>query len=296
MTAHPQSGTSPGTIPGTKPGTDHTPGPRAAFSVGVVGIGIMGSAIAARLLGCGHAVAVFDLDAAKLAPLAAEGARAAGSAADAARGAHFVITSLNSAAIVHAAVFGAAGVAEALGAGALVIDMSSIDPPATHRKNRPSAATTSAACRGGRSTAGIWARIRSTHRSIGPSAGRDVASSAVGPVAASDARAPAPAGCAAALLAKFTASAQITARPPAPGRSCASLAPPRGVCSQRCGFRPRPRSRPPAAARRRAPRQMGAAQVQADGPTPAPCKGMVAGAAIAHAAAVSALVGGAPKS
>ena len=48
------------------------------------------------------------------------------------------------------------------------------------------------------------------------------------------------------------------------------------------------------ASHRRAPRQMGAAQVQADGPTPASCLGVVAGAAIPHASAVPALVGGYP--
>lgn len=103
----------------------------SSFRVAVVGAGIMGSAIARRLLECGHDVAVFDLDRGKLDPLAALGAKAAASAAEAARDAAFVITSLNSAAIVRSAVFGADGVAEGLGPDALLIDMSSIDPPST---------------------------------------------------------------------------------------------------------------------------------------------------------------------
>jgi 2-hydroxy-3-oxopropionate reductase len=102
-----------------------------ARRVAVIGAGIMGSAISRRLLQCGHDVAAFDLDRTKLAPLSQHGARAAASAAQAAEGAAFVITSLNSAAIVRAAVFGAAGVAEGLSSGALLIDMSSIDPPST---------------------------------------------------------------------------------------------------------------------------------------------------------------------
>ncbi len=111
---------------------DDTPAvPSPRFRVAVVGVGIMGHAIARRLLECGHDVAVFDLDRSKLAPLLAIGGHAAASAAQAAQGAAFVILSLNSAAIVRGAVFGAAGVAEGLDANALLIDMSSIDPPST---------------------------------------------------------------------------------------------------------------------------------------------------------------------
>lgn len=101
------------------------------YRVAVVGLGIMGNAIARRLVECAHSVTVFDLDRSKLEPLVALGAQAAASAAEAARGAAFVITSLNSGAIVRSAVFGSAGVAESLGADALLIDMSSIDPPST---------------------------------------------------------------------------------------------------------------------------------------------------------------------
>jgi len=101
--------------------------------VAVVGAGIMGAAIARRLLECGHALAVFDLDRTKVDALVAQGACAAASAAQAAAQSDFVITSLNSAAIVHAAVFGAGGVAEAATASKLLIDMSSIDPPSTRR-------------------------------------------------------------------------------------------------------------------------------------------------------------------
>ena len=99
--------------------------------VAVVGAGIMGSAITRRLLECGHAIAVFDPDRTKVDALVALGARAVASAAQAAAASDFIITSLNSAAIVHGAVFGAGGVAEAGDASKLLIDMSSIDPPST---------------------------------------------------------------------------------------------------------------------------------------------------------------------
>ena len=102
--------------------------------IAVIGVGIMGSAIARRLLECGHAVSVFDLDKAKVQALQAQGAHAAPTAADAAAASDFVITSLNAAAVVERALFGDNGVADApADAQRLVIDMSSIDPPSTRR-------------------------------------------------------------------------------------------------------------------------------------------------------------------
>jgi len=100
-------------------------------SIAVVGVGVMGSAIASRLLETGATVAVFDRDASKTSGLAGKGARAAASAAAAAQGAQFVVTSLNSAKIVEAAVFGPEGVASAANPDTLLIDMSSIDPDST---------------------------------------------------------------------------------------------------------------------------------------------------------------------
>jgi len=106
--------------------------------VAVIGAGIMGSAIARRLLACGHAVCVFDLDAAKVAALAPHGAQAAGNAAMAAAASDFVITSLNSAAVVEHVLFGEGGVTAAAQADPrrLLIDMSSIDPASTRRLAR----------------------------------------------------------------------------------------------------------------------------------------------------------------
>ncbi|MDP9931350.1 NAD(P)-dependent oxidoreductase [Variovorax paradoxus] len=106
-----------------------------AQRVAVIGVGIMGSAIARRLLECGHAVCVFDLDTAKVAALVQQGAQAAASAAEAAGSADFVITSLNSAAVVERALFGDTGVAAAspVDSRRLLIDMSSIDPSSTRR-------------------------------------------------------------------------------------------------------------------------------------------------------------------
>ncbi len=103
----------------------------SAVDVAVIGVGVMGSALAERLLETGARVTLFDPDAAKLAVLVARGAQAFASAAEATRGKRFVITSLNSARIVEAAVFGDEGIANAADSGTLLIDMSSIDPDST---------------------------------------------------------------------------------------------------------------------------------------------------------------------
>ncbi|WP_174803594.1 NAD(P)-dependent oxidoreductase [Martelella limonii] len=99
--------------------------------IAVIGAGIMGTAIATRLLEKAHTVFISDLDAAKVERLVALGARAAANPKEAASAADFIIMSLNHADIVKAVVFGANGVAEAASSGKLLIDMSSIDPKVT---------------------------------------------------------------------------------------------------------------------------------------------------------------------
>ena len=100
-------------------------------SVSIIGAGLMGSAIATRLLECRHKVTVFDIDAAKLAALAKLGAKPASSINEATANSDFVILSLNHADIVRKAVFGNNGIASAATNKKLMIDMSSIDPAAT---------------------------------------------------------------------------------------------------------------------------------------------------------------------
>lgn len=101
------------------------------MKIGLIGAGVMGSAIGVRLLGEGCALAFFDPSADAGAELLAAGARRAASAAEAAQDAAFIITSLNSADIVEKAVFGPGGVAEGAATGAVLVDMSSIDPART---------------------------------------------------------------------------------------------------------------------------------------------------------------------
>lgn len=99
--------------------------------VALIGAGAMGGAIGTRLIKAGQNVTVFDLDPEKRAALTALGAKDAETAAKAAAVSDVIILSLNSPNIVRAAVFGKDGVAAGAKPGALIVDMSSIDPDAT---------------------------------------------------------------------------------------------------------------------------------------------------------------------
>ncbi|HKT19551.1 MAG TPA: NAD(P)-dependent oxidoreductase [Stellaceae bacterium] len=73
-------------------------------TVGIIGLGIMGSAIARSLLSKGATVRGYDIDPERLAQLRADGGTACGSAAEAAQGATLVLTSLPSVAALDATV------------------------------------------------------------------------------------------------------------------------------------------------------------------------------------------------
>ena len=62
--------------------------------IAVIGLGIMGGAIARNLIAAGHRVGGFDTDPVRLARLASDGVVACGSAAEAIRGAELTLTSL----------------------------------------------------------------------------------------------------------------------------------------------------------------------------------------------------------
>lgn len=101
--------------------------------VAVIGIGVMGAAIASRLLATGTAVWVHNRSPEKCAPLVRQGARLAASPREATEAADFIITSVNSADILEEVVFGADGIAAAAIAVKLLVDMSSVDPARTAR-------------------------------------------------------------------------------------------------------------------------------------------------------------------
>lgn len=99
-------------------------------NVAFLGTGVMGAPMAGHLLQAGHAVAVWNRTRAKAEPLAARGARLADSPADAARGAAAVFLCVGDTPDVEAVLFGPAGVADGVAAGALVADCTTIAPAA----------------------------------------------------------------------------------------------------------------------------------------------------------------------
>ncbi len=95
--------------------------------IAFLGTGIMGTPMAANLIKAGHGVAVWNRTAEKTKPLAEAGAMVPASPAEAAKGAAVVFTMLSDGAVVTEVLF-ERGVADALEAGALVVDTSSIEP------------------------------------------------------------------------------------------------------------------------------------------------------------------------
>ena len=99
--------------------------------VAVIGLGTMGAPMARHLIEAGHEVTVHNRTRAREGPLAALGARRAGSPADAAKSAEAVVTCVSDTPDLEAVVLGPDGVAEGLAAGGLVVDCSTVSPTAT---------------------------------------------------------------------------------------------------------------------------------------------------------------------
>lgn len=98
--------------------------------IAVIGLGTMGSRIAARLLACGHPVVVYNRSPRPLDALLAAGAHVAKTPAEAVRDAELVITSLRGEDAEFALTAGPQGFLHALRAGALHISMSTLPPAA----------------------------------------------------------------------------------------------------------------------------------------------------------------------
>src|SRR5713226_9792914 len=98
--------------------------------IAFLGLGEMGTPMASRLLGAGHELAVWNRTPGRTAPLAERGAIAAATPAEAAAGAEIIITMLATSDALEQVVFGAGGVAGGLGAGQVLVDMSTVGPAA----------------------------------------------------------------------------------------------------------------------------------------------------------------------
>jgi len=102
-------------------------------AVAVVGLGAMGSRIAARLLAAGHEVIVWNRSAEKTEPLTAIGAAAAASPAEAASRVGVLITMVADPAALRSVTEGPGGVAAGAGASLSVVEMSTVGPAAVAR-------------------------------------------------------------------------------------------------------------------------------------------------------------------
>jgi len=102
-------------------------------TVGVVGLGLLGGAVASRLLAAGHTVVGFDVAGERVAALEACGGKGAESAVAVTRAVDAVLTLLPSLASVEEVVLGSAGLITAARPGQPIVQMSTISPALTER-------------------------------------------------------------------------------------------------------------------------------------------------------------------
>ncbi|HEU4763401.1 MAG TPA: NAD(P)-dependent oxidoreductase [Gemmatimonadales bacterium] len=104
------------------------------MNVSFLGLGAIGTPMAARLVGAGHAVAVWNRTRARADAFGAEhGARVASTPREAAIGAAIVLTCLPTSREVEALLDGPDGLAAGLASGALLVDCTSGDPATSRR-------------------------------------------------------------------------------------------------------------------------------------------------------------------
>lgn len=99
--------------------------------LGFIGLGIMGSGMAANLLARGHQLTVWNRTRERMKPLIAAGAEAAGSPADLAAGSDIVMICVSDTPDVIEVVQAADGVLGGIRPGSIVVDHSTISPSAT---------------------------------------------------------------------------------------------------------------------------------------------------------------------
>jgi 3-hydroxyisobutyrate dehydrogenase-like beta-hydroxyacid dehydrogenase len=105
-------------------------------TIGIVGLGLLGHAIASRLIKAGHAVVGFDVVPDRVSALTAMGGKSAPSAAAVAQSVEGVCTLLPSLATAETAILGADGILAGARPDLTVIQMSTISPALTERLAR----------------------------------------------------------------------------------------------------------------------------------------------------------------
>jgi len=103
------------------------------LKVAFIGLGTMGESMALNLMKAGHDLIVHNRTRTKEEPLAAHGAKRAGSPRDAALDAEVIVTCLSDTPDVEHVVLGENGVIHGARSGAVAADMSTISPDATRR-------------------------------------------------------------------------------------------------------------------------------------------------------------------
>jgi 3-hydroxyisobutyrate dehydrogenase-like beta-hydroxyacid dehydrogenase len=94
--------------------------------IGFLGLGLMGTPMARRLIGAGHDLTVWNRTAEKAEALSADGAKVAATPAEAAAGNEIVITMLTDHDALEDVLFGPDGAGGALEPGAVYVDMSTV--------------------------------------------------------------------------------------------------------------------------------------------------------------------------
>ena len=97
-------------------------------TVGFVGLGKMGTPMAANIQKAGYPMVVYDISEGATRPLLEGGARLAGSPAEAARLSEVLFTSLPRPQVVERVVKGPEGILEGIQPGAIYLDMSTCGP------------------------------------------------------------------------------------------------------------------------------------------------------------------------
>ncbi len=110
------------------------------MDVGLIGLGVMGTKAAEKILQGGHSLAVFDIGPGTAERARALGARAVGSAREAASLADVVLMFLPGPEQVQSCVTGPAGLLDGARAGTIVADMSTVDPGTSARMAEAAAA------------------------------------------------------------------------------------------------------------------------------------------------------------